>query len=231
MSNDTMEVDSAEELSTAEDIGTGESASNETTDESTKEGPKGVEKALRDTESALKERQAEFTRLSQQYSELKGKMDAVMQMTTSMGKPKEVEQKDWMEDFTEDALVENPALALKAIRKQREEFVSVLRDRDAWMMDQIEKARGSDIDPELKTVVDGLKADPDFADLPVAKLVAMAKKMSPKKAVMEPRGSVSQGGRTGVAGKPKAGEMSPEMKQYLVMTGAIKNGKRDDTLE
>lgn len=228
MSNDTLNVDSDEELSTSDTIETDDTNLDEgtTVDSKSEAVPRGVEKALRDTESALKERQAEFTRLSQQYSELKGKMDAVMQMNTAK---KEVEVKDWMEDFTDDALIENPALALKAMKRQREEFVAVLRDRDAWMKEQIEGIRGSNIDPELRGVVDTLKADPDFADLPESKLVAMAKKMSPKKAVMEPRGGVSSGGRAAPVAKKQ--EMSPEMRQYLIMTGAIKTNKRNDTLE
>jgi hypothetical protein len=76
-----------------------------------------------------------------------------------------------------------------------------------------------------------LKADPDFADLSEQKLVAMARKMAPKKAVMEPRGNIAGSGRSAPASKPKAGEMDPAVRAYLIAAGTLKSTKRDDTLE
>lgn len=231
MSDDTLNVDSVEELPTEETIGTDEAASQETTDDSVDEAlPKGKEKALRDTEAALKEKQAEFTRMSQQLAEMKGTMNALMQMQAQKNQP---EVKDWMEEYTDDKVIENPALALKALANMRKEFVSVLRDRDEWMKSEIEKARGSSIDPSLQAVVNELRSDPDFADLPDNKLVAMAKKMgTPKKAVMSPRGNIASGQRGAPAPKAlKPGELTPEQEAYLRAAGIMRDKKRDDTLE
>ena len=227
MSDDTLNVDSDEELSTGAEVGADESASEETTDESgAVEAPKGKEKALRDTEAAIKERQAEFTRLSQQIAELKGSMNTLTQLQQ---KPKE-EAKDWMESLEADKVIEDPLAAMKAVvTNLRKEIAAVLTDRDAYLLSRVSAPA---IDPELKSIVDGLKADPDLADLPDNKLVAMAKKMqAPKKAVMTPRGNISSTGRTASATPRKPGQYTPEQIAWLKASGAMKTNDRDDTLE
>ncbi len=230
MSDDTLNVDSVEELPTEETVGTDDAASQETTDESIDSevvAPKGKEKALKDTETALKEKQAEFTKMSQQLAELKGQFTTLMQLQQ---KPKQEEVKDWMEELNSDKVVEDPLAAMKFLRDQmRKEIASVLSDRDAYLLS---KVGGPRIDPELQSKVDELKSDPDFADLPAEKLVAIAKKMSiPKKAVKDLRGSVGGGGRGAPSQTRKDGEYTAEELAFMRASGTLKTNKRDDTLE
>lgn len=230
MSNDTLNVDSEQELPTVEHVETEESALQETTDESQEAEPKGKEKALRDTEAALKAKQAEFTRMSQQFAELKGSMDAMLKMQVAMQQPKP-EEKDWVDMLEPDKVIEDPLSAMKQLTMNlRKEFAGVLQDRDAYWKGEIERMKGTSIDPELKSVMDGLKADPDFADLPDAKLLAFAKKMgTPSKAVKEPRGNIASVSRSNPAGRKEG--LSPEQKAWLIASGAMRVNKRDDTLE
>jgi hypothetical protein len=236
MSDDTLNAGSAEELPAEESTGvTGELAAEEaTTGESTEQAePKGKEKALRDTEAALKERQADYTRLSQQYAELKGNMDMLVKMQSQV-KPA-VEEKDWLETVDEDKILENPGMVKDLMKQMRREFAAVMQDRDAWMREEIAKARGSTVDPALKAVVEQLKSDPELGDLPEGKLLAMARRMGTagkQTAVMQPRGNIA-GGQRGQPQKAvaKDGEFTAEQLAWLRASGAMKDGKRDDTLE
>jgi TolA-binding protein len=229
MSEDTLNVDSDEELSTVEEVGTEEAASKETTVESTGDVvPTGKEKALRDTEAALAERKAEFTRMSQQLAELKGQLTTLTALQQQNQKQEEV--KDWLESIEGDKVLEDPASAMKAlVQNLRKEIASVLDSRDAYLLS---KAGAPKLDAELQAKVEELKADPELADLPEAKLAAMAKRMVvPKKAVMQPRGNIAGSARAPGAAPKKEGELTPAQIQYLKAVGLIKDNKRDDTLE
>ena len=230
MSDDTLNVDSVEELPTEETVGTDEAASEETTvasDDGEVVVPKGKEKALRDTETALKEAQGEYTKMRQEIAKMQGQFTTLMQLQQ---KPKQEEVKDWMEELNSDKVVEDPLAAMKmVVANLRKEIAGVLTDRDAYLLS---KVGGPRIDPELQSKVDELKSDPDFADLPAEKLVAIAKKMSiPKKAVKDLRGSVGGGGRGAPSGTRKDGEFTAEELAYLRGSGTLKTNKRDDTLE
>lgn len=232
MSDDTLFAGSDEELPAEMDIGAGESAPDGTTDEASegKAEPKGKEKALRDTEAALKESKAEYTRMTQQLAEMRGQLKTLTELQSQIQQQKQEPAKDWMEELNSDKVVEDPLAAMKFMRDQmRREIASVLSDRDAFLLSKVSKPS---LDPELQSRVDELKNDPDFADLPAEKLAAIAKRMgTPKKAVMQPRGSVSGTGRTAPAGVKKDGELSDMEKAYLIASGMMKTSKRDDTLE
>jgi hypothetical protein len=232
MNDETLGAGSDEELPANEEVGAGESASDETTDESTVEAqPTGKEKALKDTESALKERKAEFTRLSQQFAEMKGQMDLLKQLQVQQrAQPKE-ETKDWLDTIDNEKFMEDPATATKNMFAMlRKEMASVLTDRDKFLLEQSKSI--SRLDPAIQTAVDELRNDPELADLPDAKLIAMAKKMGvTKKAVMSPRGNIA-GGQRGVPAKTSVNpEENPEFMAYLRAVGAIPSNKRTDTLE
>jgi len=230
MSDDTLNVDSVEELPTEETVATDEAASQETTDESSGgevAEPTGKAKALKDTEAALKEAQGEYTKMRQEIAKMQGQFSTLMQLQQ---KPKQEEVKDWMEELNSDKVIENPLDAMKFLRDQmRKEIASVLSDRDAYLL---AKVGGPRIDPELQSKVDELKSDPDLAELPVEKLVAIAKRMAiPKKAVKDLRGSVGGGGRGAPSGTRKDGEYTAEEIAWLRASGTLKTNKRDDTLE
>ena len=229
MSDDTLNVDSVEELPTDETVGTVDSASQETTDETTVEAePTGKDKALKDTEAALKARQAEFTKLSQQIAEQRGQLTTLTQLL-SQQKPKE-EAKDWMDELNSDKVVEDPLASMRFMRDQmRKEIASVLADRDAYLLSKVGSTR---TDPELQAKVDELRSDPDFADLPDSKLAAIARKMAPaKRAVMTPRGNIASSGRGAPVTAKKDGEFSAEETAWLKAAGVMKTNQRDDTLE
>lgn len=235
MSDDTLNAGSAEELPAEESTGVpGALAADEaTTGEPTEQAePKGREKALRDTEAALKERQAEYTRLSQQYAELKGNMDMFVKLQSQ--NKQAVEEKDWLETVDEDKILENPGMVKDLMKQMRREFASVMQDRDAWMREEIAKARGASVDPALRAVVDQLKSDPELSDLPEAKLLALARRMGnggKQSAVMQPRGNIAGGQRGQPSRQAKDGEFTPDQLAWLRASGAMKDGKRDDTLE
>jgi hypothetical protein len=229
--NDTLNVDSPEELSTAEEVGTDDAASQETTVDSTKAEPTGREKALRDTEAALKEKQAEFTRMSQQLAELKGSMETMLRIQQQAAQPVKQEEKDWIEELEPDKVIEDPLAAMKQLTANlRKEFATVLQDRDSYWRGEIERVKGSSLDPELKSAIEGLKANPELADLPEAKLVAIAKQMGTgTKAVKEPRGNIAA--RSAAAAPGRKSGLTPEQEAWLIVSGAKKTNKRDDTLE
>lgn len=230
MSDDTLNAGSVDTELPAEVVdATVDAAPDGTTAEAEQAQPKGKEKALADTEAALNERKAEFTRLSQQLAELKGSMAMLAQMQTAK---KEEEVKDWMDEVEDDKLVENPAMVKQMFAKLRQEFVTVLQNRDAFIQAELARRTASAIDPALRSVVDELKSDPDLADLPEAKLLAMAKRMNTgKKAVMTPRGNIADGSRAAPSKPAKEGEFTPEQLAWLRASGAMGDGKRDDTLE
>lgn len=228
-SDETLNAGSDEELPEQENIEQDNSSSEEINEESDTVGqPKGKEKALRDTEAALKERQAEFTRLSQQMAEMRGALTTLTQLQQQQGKTKE-EDKDWIDSLESDKVIEDPLAAMKLmVTNMRKEIASVLSDRDSYLLSRV---GGQSVDPEIKSIVDELKADANFSDLPDEKLVAMAKKMhTPKKAVMQPRGNIAGVSRTSSAPK-KDGKYTPEQLAWLKVSGAMKTNKRDDTLE
>ena len=227
--SETLNAGSEEELPVDETSGADDAASQETTDESTNDvEPKGKEKALRDTEAALAASKAEYTQVRQQIAEMKGALTTLTQLQTQRAQPV-VEEKDWMDEMDDEKVLSDPKASMKLMRdRMRSEFAQVLEARDAYLAS---KFGAASIDPELKSKVDELKNDPDFSDLPEAKLIAMAKKFSPaKKAVMQPRGSITGSQRT-ASTAPKKDELSEEAKAYLIMTGAIPSKKRDNTLE
>jgi len=230
MSDDTLNAGSEQELPAEVVDAAVDAASQETTADTGTQAPTGKEKALADTEAAIKERQAEFTRLSQQLAELKGSMATLAQMQTAK---KEEEVKDWMDAVDDDKLVENPAMVKQMFKQLRQEFATVLQNRDAYIQGEIAKHSASQIDPALRSVVDELKTDPELADLPEAKLLAMAKRMGggKKSAVMQPRGNIADGQRTTPTSSVKDGEYTAEQMAYLRASGTVKDGKRDDTLE
>jgi hypothetical protein len=230
MSDDTLNAGSEQELPAEVVDAAVDAASQETTADTGKQAPTGKDKALADTEAALNERKAEFTRLSQQLAELKGSMATLAQMQTAK---KEEEVKDWMDAVDDDKIVENPAMVKQMFKQLRQEFATVLQNRDAYIQGEIAKHGANQIDPALRSVVDELKTDPDLADLPEAKLVAMAKRMGgPKKvAVMKPNGNIAGGQRGAPRTEALDGELTPEQKLWLQVSGTVKNGKRDDTLE
>lgn len=229
-SDETLNAGSGEELPAEEVVGMDESASQETTDESGNEDqPKGKEKALRDTEAALKARQAEFHKLSQQMAEMRGQLTTLMTLKQQQEHKEEI--KDWVDSLDGDKVIEDPLAAMKMmVSNLRKEFASVLTDRDTYLMS---KVGGQSVDPEIKSIVDELKNDPSFSDLPDEKLVAVAKKMhTPKKAVMQPRGNIAGSSRASSSGsKAKDGKFTPEQIAWLRASGAMKTNQRDDTLE
>jgi hypothetical protein len=230
MSDDTLNAGSEQELPAEVVDATVDAASQETTADTTTQAPTGKAKALADTEAALNERKAEFTRLSQQLAELKGRTEAMMQMQTAK---KEEEVKDWMDAVDDDKIVENPAMVKQMFKQLRQEFATVLQNRDAYIQGEIARHSASQIDPALRSVVDELKTDPDLADLPDAKLLAMAKRMggAKKAAVMQPRGNIAGGQRAAPTAPAKDGDYTPEQLAWLKVSGTVRDGKRDDTLE
>ena len=231
MNEETLNAGSEEELPAEAVTSAEDAAPDGTTAEPAKQAPTGKEKALLDTEAALKEKQAEFTRMSQQLAELKGRTEALMQMQTAK---KEEEAKDWMDSVEDDKLVENPAMVKQMLKQLRQEIAGVMQNRDAWVQAEIERRIGGQMDPALRSVVDELKSDPDLSDLPEAKLVAMAKRMGAggkKAAVMQPRGNIAGGQRAAPAAPTKEGEFTPEQLAWLRASGTMKDNKRDDTLE
>ena len=91
---------------------------------------------------------------------------------------------------------------------QQRLFTEVLRERDAWMMEQVQS-----LNPERATFADQiaeLKQDPAFASLPDNTLIAMAKRMAPKLQPKPRRAPAPPGGGQRVAG---GSEGEPDLRQ------------------
>ena len=129
--------------------------------EAQKGSEEGLKKALTDTKRA-------YTKSQMELAELKGRLSA---MET---KPPSEPQKDWMEDFGDDALRLNPELVKEMIRKHREEVVGVLRQRDQYWEGQLKN-----LDPDVLSMKDRiaeLRQDPDYQQFTDKQLAIIARK-------------------------------------------------------
>lgn len=110
-----------------------------------------VQKRLNDTETALKERQAEFHKLTQALAELRGELKATQTMATSRQTPAEPES-DWLDNEELDTLAAtDTAKAVKQVaRGLRGDVGKLLELRDKELRDAILK----EIRNEVKVSVD-----------------------------------------------------------------------------
>jgi len=204
------------------------------------------EKRIADTEAARKEKQAEFTRLSQNLAELREQLaEAKGQLSVLTAKPAEKDEPDWLEsdEFSEKAADETPGKVLKgAIGKTRQEIVRLLEARDAHFNKKIAdlEARLAQASPERQSVADVMEEFKDkawFKAMPDAAKVQFAKETKAERAKAaegeggETRRSGSDSpngsGRRVVRQKPSDG-MSDEQKAYLKHVVEPLE-KRDDT--
>lgn len=239
MANDTLDPDSAldAELPGDTEIVDGAATPDGTTAGSTN-GDEGKDKggkvkALSDTEAALKERQAEYTRVSQQIAEMRGQLSMLAQMQASK-QPTEVE-KDLLDSITDDELIENPSKAKELMRGFRKEIAKVLQERDEYWRGEVNKVSGNRVDPDTAAAMNELRNDPELAGLPDSALKAMAgrllKATGKKVAVRTPPGNVIPSRNGSSSARPSDGELTDEQKMFLQISGVDRGGMRTDTLE
>jgi chromosome segregation ATPase len=135
-----------------------------------------AEKRVRDAQEALRKSNEEKARLSERLARLEGMVEVAT-------RPKEEAQArkpfGYLDDEgTVSTLYDDPTNIQKVLKNLVGDFVTVLDQRDKAFLEQV---REKDPDyREMKTEVDKLAADPDFADWPREALVKMAKKFTPK---------------------------------------------------
>lgn len=117
-----------------------------------------VQKRLNDTETALKERQAEFHKLNQQLAEMRGELKATQALTVERAQPAEPET-DWLDNEEIDSIVAiDTAKGVKQVaRGIRGEFGKLLEMRDSHYEDKIKAL-------EAKITSLSAAADPRRAD-------------------------------------------------------------------
>lgn len=237
MANDTLDPDSEQsELSgdaTVVDGATAPDGTTDTTADSTDSAAKGgKEKALADTEAALKARQAEYTKLSQAMAEMRGQMDLLAKMQ-AMGKQPQEEQKDVLDSISDDDLIENPAKVKEMLRGIRQEMAKVLQERDEYWRNEIGRIAGGRVDPAVAEAMNELRQDPELAGLPDSALKAMATRLAKaggkKLAVRTPTGNIAPS--RGQPAQGGNGELTAEQKMFLAISGVDRGGKRTDTLD
>jgi hypothetical protein len=116
-----------------------------------------VQKRLSDTESALKERQAEFHKLNQQLAELRGEIKATREMTAAREKEPAEPESDWLDSEDIDALAstDTPKALKQVARGLRGDVGKILELRDKEMRDAILR----DIRRELSVAVDPRRSE------------------------------------------------------------------------
>ena len=135
-----------------------------------------AEKRVRDAQEALRKANEEKARLSERLARLEG----IVEVAT---RPKEEAQVakpfGYLDDEgTVSKLYDDPTNIQRVLKNLVGDIVTVLDQRDRAFMEKVR-----DADPEykeLKSEVDKLASDPDFADWPREALVKVAKRMAPK---------------------------------------------------
>lgn len=162
------ELDSVNSPGQQEEV-VNEGSSEETQPELTDE--EKAEKRKADTEAAIRERQAEFTKLSQQVAELRGQLSIISDQRQS----KQEDEVDWLDDETfREKITEDPQEVANALKRMRTEFVQVLRMRDQAL--KAEMLRTNPVYEELEKEAEKLSKDPDYNGFSFEQLITIAKK-------------------------------------------------------
>jgi len=171
----------------------------ETPPEGTIEAEDGVEslsKQLKDTQRKLHE-------LATQNAEFRGKLSMVK--APSADEP----PADILDAYTEDQLMANPGLAIKAMKEMRanllDQVASVIQHRDGLVEERLRQ-----VDPErvmLRAEVEALKQDEDYAKLPEESLYVIAKKQRGNGSGRKNPPSALPGGRSAGGGAAKPADV------------------------
>jgi hypothetical protein len=152
-----------------------------------------------------KDLQAAFTRTSQENSELRSKLDQLSGKVEAMMAtvhPRQEEKPSDPLDFLvskelEDEVLDNPATALKAIRKTadlvRSQVAQLLDLRDRALMESLKRQ-----DPRIEENADEireLRKDPRLANAPDEVLMAFVERSKPPEERPVPRGGIAAGRR------------------------------------
>lgn len=138
-------------------------------------------KRVADTEAALKEKQAELTRVSQEIAlqkAIKKQLDARQAPAPKQEEKDYLDDPEWVQRFEED-----PTAAVREIqRNERARLKSTFEARDEYLMGQFKRMLDERTDParlELQGQLATLAAEiPGFEDIPAQTQIAMAKKFA-----------------------------------------------------
>jgi len=174
LAEDGLEVDPATELSLQDDgelDGGGEE-------------PKGTEKALRDAKAELTRKSQESAEYRDKLMRLEAQMEVLLKQGGNGGAAPKNEPDPmsfiYDEEFT-STILDDPKNVAKAVRATYETVGKRYNDLIDYVQGQFEKMRGEmeQRSPErqsLQAEIAKLKEDPDYATLPDAALVVIAKK-------------------------------------------------------
>lgn len=172
-------VEEVKETVTEEEVTPGEPGEETPEDSENPEEDQDYKKMFLDTKKA-------YTKAQMELAELKGKTAALEEVSSQ----RQVEtEEDWLDKVDDDELRADPSNVKKLIKKIRAENIEVMRMRDAWLLEQIEKQS-----PELlvlKEQIAALKSDSDyegFSDKQLAVVARKGSKAKPKKARGAPGG-------------------------------------------
>lgn len=142
-----------------------------------------LEKRLSDTESALKERQAELTRVNQAIAMLEGKIAATQNMMTR-GDEAAVEPDPLSVLDDENTFLANPRETTKeALVRQNQRIASLLKERDSYWESKMQEMIATQLNPErmeLQPVIAELSQQDWFKGMSPAQQLAAAKTFSGK---------------------------------------------------
>lgn len=158
-----------------------------------------TDERVKSAQRKMHEATARAAKLERDLAEIKGKMDAVIQMQ----QPKQEETPSPLAfldspEFIE-SLYDDPKNAQKALKQIVNIFGETIRAQDEVFNKRLSE-RTNSLDPEFRAVKDKvaqLRKNPKLADLPDEYLVEMAKEISKSKPVEGDgyRGSLPSGGR------------------------------------
>jgi hypothetical protein len=155
------------------------------TESTTGDSPKGIQskdgqdpvmaKRLADTETALKERQREFTEMSLKLAELKGQFN---ERTKSEQTTSDPMADVWNAELEERFVSEPQKVIGEVLQRQQRAFGQVLQQRDDYWKDQIGKIVDERVNPErieLRDTINELSKSDWFTKLSPNEQVAAAK--------------------------------------------------------
>ena len=158
----------------------------------------GIRKALTDTQRAYHKSQMELAALKARIDE-----------RDRMNSEKPADEKDWLEDYSDDQLRLTPEVTKEMIKKHRQEIVGLLQARDEYWKQEM-----ANRDPDVVSARDRiqeLRSDPDYAQFTDKQLAVIIRKTSkPEEVTREP---VRTSGVPGGRGAPSRGSSNDDIRK------------------
>jgi hypothetical protein len=190
-------------------------------------------KRLSDTETALKERQRDFTEMSLKLAELKGQMSQMnlqAQQDDAIDPLTEVYDEKLKEQFASDP----QGTMAEILARQQRQFAKLLQQRDEYMETKMKERFDEQLNPErleLRDTIISLSKHPWFSRLSPSEQVEAAKEYKgTSKTNVEPPATAMGGTGRRVAQTGKTNDQLRAEKAQLDMQSSFPDNSQDNKL-